>query len=242
MDILLPEPFPPFLGPLEPGAVTNLYGEPGSGKTNLCLLATLACIQQGGTVTYLDTEGGFSFARLEQLFPGYKSLLPKINLLQPKDFADQGRMIRALQGTDLVVVDSLSALYRLEFTDNEPRSGEGEARQPANGERRVRSPSVMEANRELSRQLSLLSALARARSIPVLVTSHAFRQWDSGKMEVVGGDAIRYWSKTLLFLEKTSKPGERKATIIKHRSRPEGEATKFLLTQDGIAPAGFRLF
>ena len=225
-EILLPDPFPALMQEIEAGAVPNLFGEPGSGKTNLCLLAALHCIRNGGAVTFIDTEGGFSFKRLEQLYPQYKLILGKIDLREPKTFQEQGKLIRSLEGTDFVIVDSLSALYRVEYAEHEP----------------VSKPHILEANKELSRQLSLLSAHARRHSIPVLVTSHAFRNWDTGRMEMVGGDAVRYWSKTILFLEKTGKQGERRATLVKHRSLPEGESAKFLIVQDGIRPAGFRLF
>jgi DNA repair protein RadB len=228
--ITLPPPLDSLMGKIETKAITNFCGGPGTGKTNLCLLAALKCASSGGTVTYLDTEGGFSFERLSQLQPNYKLLLSKINLLEPKDFTEQGRMIRELQGTDLVVVDSLSALYRLEYAD----SGQQKSREV--------NVQIMEANRELSRQLSILSNFARKNDIPVIVTSHTFRKWDTGSDEIVGGDSAKYWSKAIIFLEKTGKAGERRAVLVKHRSLPEKREAKFLIVQDGIKPSGFKLF
>ncbi|MBI4020662.1 MAG: DNA repair and recombination protein RadB [Candidatus Aenigmarchaeota archaeon] len=233
-QVFFPDPFPTFMREIEAGAVTNLFGEPGAGKTNLCLLAMLHCVESGGTVTYIDTEGGFSFDRLEQLKPDYRGLLPRINLLEPKDFREQGTILRELKKTDLVVVDSLSSLYRLEFS--------GDAKPSPDNHHRFASNGVLEANRELSKQLSVLSLFARQHKVPVLVTNHTFRHWDTGNPEMVGGDAVRYWSKTVILLEKTGRQGERKATIIKHRSLPEGGSVKFVITQDGIKPGGFKLF
>lgn len=228
--VKLPVPMDSIIKGLEPKTVTNIFGGPGTGKTNLCLLAMIDCINNGGEVTYIDSEGGFSFERLSQIMPNYKIILSKINLLEPKDFREQGEMIRSLQGTNLVIVDSLSALYRLEYA---------EADQKKNKE--VNS-QIMESNRELSRQLSILSNFARKNSIPVLVTSHTFKNWDSGKNEIVGGDAVKYWSKSIVFIESTSKTGERKATIMKHRSEPEGKNVKFVIDATGIKPSGFKLF
>ena len=229
--VVLPAPMDSLLRELEQGAITNFFGAPGTGKTNLCILAALHCINQnGGTVTYLDTEGGFSFSRLAQLMPNYKLILKKINLLEPKDFKEQGELIRKLAGTDLVIVDSLSALYRLEYADSNQK------------ERREVNANIIEANRELSKQLSVLSNLARQDGIPVIVTSHTFRSWDTGRDEVVGGDSVKYWSKAIVFLESTGRSGERRATVVKHRSMAEGKSVKFVIEHSGIKPAGFKLF
>lgn len=229
-SIMLPAPFDALLTHLESKAITTFFGAPGSGKTNICLLAALNCVKRGGRVTYIDTEGGFSFERLAQLMPAYKIILQKINLLLPKDFTEQGKIIRGLLDCNLIIVDSLCALYRLEYADAEQKKS------------RELNVHIMEANRELSKQLSILSNKARELGIPVLATSHTFKVWDTGRDEIVGGDAVKYWSKAIIFLEKTGKSGERKATVIKHRSLPEGKETKFVIVEDGIKPSGFRLF
>jgi len=229
--ITLPAPFDSLLREIESKAITNFFGGPGAGKTNLCLLAALNCIDSnGGTVTYIDTEGGFSFERLAQLFPTYKLVLNRINLLEPKSFQEQGEMIRNLAKTDLLIVDSVSALYRLEYADSEQKK------------QREVNAHIMEANRELSKQLSILSTFARKNDIPVIVTSHTFKNWETGRDEIVGGDTVKYWSKGIVFLEKTGRSGERKAVLVKHRSQPEGKEVKFVIVQEGIKPSGFKLF
>jgi len=227
--ITLPHPLDTLLR-IEPKTITHLYGGPGVGKTNICLLAAMKCLSNGGTVTYIDSEGGLSFERLSQIMPNYKLFLRKINLLEPKNFSEQGKIIRELKGSDLVIVDSLSALYRLKYAEaNQKKSKEVNA-------------SILEANRELSKQLSILSNHARENGIPVIVTSHTFKNWETGESEIVGGETVKYWSKGILFIEKTGRSGERKAILKKHRSRPEGISTKFIITQDGIKAAGFKLF
>ena len=44
-------------GGLERNTVTEIYGEAGSGKTNLCLQASRECVNAGEKVAYIDTEG-----------------------------------------------------------------------------------------------------------------------------------------------------------------------------------------
>ena len=224
--IPLPEPLNSIIARLEPKTVTNFYGGPGTGKTNLCLMAAIECIKSGGCVTYIDTEGGFSKERLCQLTKEPDQCLQKITLLEPKTFEEQGKVIRALEKekhkADLIILDSAVALYRLEYAD--PKA------------------ETLEAHRELSKQISILSTLSRDKNIPVIITAHTFQNWDTGQNEVVGGDMIKYWSKAIVYLERTNKTSERKATIVKHRWVPEGGTVKFVIVEDGIKPSGFRIF
>jgi DNA repair protein RadB len=222
--IPLPEPLASILNRLESRSITNFYGGPGTGKTNLCLLAALECIRKGGTVIYIDTEGGFSAQRLGQLTRNPEQALQKITLIEPKNFEEQGKVIRSLesQKPNLIILDSAVALYRLEYAD--PKA------------------ETLEAHRELSRQISILSNLSRYKDIPIIITAHTFHNWDTDTHEIVGGDMMKYWSKAIVYLERTNKTSERKATVMKHRWMPEGGTVKFLIVDDGIKPSGFRIF
>ena len=53
-------------GGLERRAITQIYGEPASGKSTLCLMAAVASLQAGNSVVYIDTEG-FSVERFSQV-------------------------------------------------------------------------------------------------------------------------------------------------------------------------------
>ncbi|ELY95760.1 DNA repair and recombination protein RadB [Natrialba hulunbeirensis JCM 10989] len=53
-------------GGFERGTVTQLYGPPAAGKTNLALSAAVETAANGGTVVYIDTEG-VSVDRFDQL-------------------------------------------------------------------------------------------------------------------------------------------------------------------------------
>ena len=44
-------------GGFEPGAITQFFGEPASGKSSACILAAVACLTSGKSVVFIDTEG-----------------------------------------------------------------------------------------------------------------------------------------------------------------------------------------
>ena len=223
--LYLPEPMHSLLGGIDHGALTNFYGAPGTGKTNLCLMLSIECIKNGGKVIYVDTEGGFSPERVAQLTPEAENALRNISIVEPKDFKEQGDIIRNLHKmeADLIIVDSAAALYRLEYADPDKEA--------------------LEASRELGKQMAVLSSIAREKKIPVIITSHTYKDWETERNEIVGGDSLKYWSKVMVFLERTGKMAERSATITKHRWMPEGKTVKFVITEDGIKPSGgFKLF
>lgn len=221
MNITLPEPINTLIGELEEKTITNLYGTPGSGKTCVCLLALANCIRNGGRVIFVDTESGFSMKRLKQIASDID--LTKLEILEASDFAGQGNIIRSLHNkeADLIIVDSFVSLYRLEYAD--PKI------------------ETIEANRELSKQMSVLAKIAKEKNISVMVTAHTFKNWETGEDEVVGGNLLKYWSKVILFFERTGRTSERKVTIAKHRSLQEGKSVKLDLVEAGIQPAGFKL-
>ncbi|MFH0889819.1 MAG: DNA repair and recombination protein RadB [Candidatus Aenigmatarchaeota archaeon] len=207
-------------GGIEAGALTNFCGPPGSGKTNVCMLAVVSAVESGKKVIYIDTEGGFSFERFKQL-AGDKTdnILDKIIFLEPKSLKEQEEMIRkcrniaSKEDIGLVVLDSSVALYRLEYAETD---------------------DVMKANKQLGIHLSMLSGMARDLKIPVVITTHVFKKNDSEILDVIGGDAIKYWCKSIILIDKTRETSVRSATIVKHRSITEGKSVNFLLTETGI--------
>ena len=103
--------------------------------------------------------------------------------------------------------------------------------------------------KELAKQLNLqhfsigdiMRKMAKEKNISVMVTAHTFKNWETGEDEVVGGNLLKYWSKVILFFERTGRTSERKVTIAKHRSLQEGKSVKLDLVEAGIQPAGFKL-
>jgi len=96
--------------------ITTLYGGPGSGKTNFCLLATVSQAKKGNKVIFIDTEGGFSSERVKQILgkdsEKFRDILKNILLLKPTNFSEQKKAFEELQKhlkkqVSLIVVDKL---------------------------------------------------------------------------------------------------------------------------------------
>lgn len=202
-------------GGLEKGIVNNVYGESGSGKTNLCVQVAAEVAENGGKVAYVDTEAGFSPERFLQM--SNEEALENILIRSPTTFEEQEQAIESLEETveeedvELVVVDSAVSLYRL----------------------KVNGDNASEINNQLSGQLSKLTKIAREHNIPVLITNQVYTSFDEGNMEIVGKDVPKYWSKCLLKLSEKGK-NKRQMEIAKHRSLPEGKKIQFNITDNGL--------
>jgi DNA repair protein RadB len=205
-------------GGLERRTVTQIYGEPASGKSTLCLMAAVATLRAGGSVIYIDTEG-FSVERFTQVAGGHAAeFADRLYLFEPLDFAQQGTMLADAEGllrkrdgapVDLVVMDSATALYRTELDLGR------------------------EALRRLSHHMIKLLGLAKKYDIPALITNQIYMDVERDRVAGLGGTALEHLSKAIIRLEKKD-GGVRRAMLRKHRSRPEGLTFDFVITEDGI--------
>ncbi|MBI2971057.1 MAG: DNA repair and recombination protein RadB [Candidatus Aenigmarchaeota archaeon] len=200
-------------GGIERDAVTNIYGPAGSGKTNIALCAALRCARDRRKVLYIDTEGSFSLERFRQL-GGDDDLLGRIIFIEPHAWTEQHDKLLGIEDIvdkeqiDLIIVDSLVALYRLEL-DKENFSA---------------------INKQLATQYSVLSRITRKHKIPVIVTNHVYSLGDE-RIELTSRTIAKYWSKALIELRKLEKPNHRVAIVRKHRSVPEGKTIEFEIAE-----------
>ncbi len=204
-------------GGLERRTVTQIYGEPASGKSTLCLMAAVASLREGNAVVYIDTEG-FSVERFTQVAGGHAAeFADRLYLFEPIDLAQQGAMLADAEGllrkkdgtpVDLIVMDSATALYRTELDLGR------------------------EALRRLSHHMIKLLGLAKKYDIPVLITNQIYMDVERDRVAGLGGTALEHLSKAIVRLEK--KDSVRRAMLRKHRSRPEGLSFDFVITEDGI--------
>lgn len=200
-------------GGIQKKMLTQVYGPAGSGKTNIALQALVNAVKAGKKTVFIDTEGSFSNQRLEQIAgKDHKHVLENTILHEVTSFEEQDKAVRGIKKADFIIVDSISALYRLERGDD----------------------NVKDLNRSLGRQMNYLLQHARKNDIPVLVTNQVYSDFDSGNVEPVGGDTVKYDSKVIIELQKNGDFGARKAILRKHLFKKEGEESEFLIVGAGV--------
>lgn len=216
MRISFCKPFDNLMnGGLESGCITNFYGPPGTAKTQIAMQAAISIANMGKKILFIDTEGGFSVERLQQMTKD--NILNNIMIMEPKEWSDQKDVIKRLEellakeDVGLIIVDSIIALWRLSITEE----------------------NASEINRELATQLSILSNIARKFDVPVLITNQVYSDIETGETQMSCKTIMKWWSKNIIELESLG-PGSRKATIRKARSLPEEESVEFKITQSGL--------
>ena len=203
-------------GGLEAKTITQIYGEPASGKSTFALIASVSCLRAGRSVVFIDTEG-FSADRFRQIAgPDTEKIADRLFLFEPVDFEHQAAMITEAekvikaQAPGLLVVDSVTALYRTDLDKGR------------------------DAMQALARQLIHLLGYARKYNVPVILTNQVYMDPVRNTFLGLGGTALEHLSKVIVRLEKTDGPGRRRARLVKHRSRPEGAAFDFEIVEEGI--------
>ncbi len=202
-------------GGLERGVITEIYGEGGTGKTNLCMCMAANVIRQGFKVVYVDTEG-LPMHRMAQI--AGRDMLKDLIVYRPTDWEEQNsavdevsRLLERRGDIPLLIVDSLTNFYRLEFGE--------------------------EAVRDLGRQLLKLQKIARNLNIAVVVTNQVYTDTHEGRIKPIGGHMLQHVAKVILAVERLG--DIRVARVEKHRSSMDGAKAYFLITDAGVEAAPY---
>lgn len=248
-------------GGLERDAITLVFGEGGSGKTNLALQCAREAARLGLRTAYVDTEG-VSAIRMDQVFgvprAGAKPtpvapedaewereredelgdvqapplLQPSLAQATDRDLRDhvlfftpysieeQERLVQnatRVPHLGLVVVDSINMHYRLAIDG--------------------RDGAESDAARSLYKQLHHLTGFSRQHNVPVLVTGQVYGGEDT--TQPFARRVMEHLVKGLVRFEKRndgtgSSHGLRRATVIKHRSIPDGRSGDFRIVATGL--------
>lgn len=219
-------------GGYEKDVISMIAGPPGCGKTNLSILVACSQAKQDNKVIFVDTEGGFSVERVKQIVgENYEKILENIFLFEPTNFEEQKKCFEKLlnkirQGhVDLIVIDGMAMLYRLEL---------GDAVESKEDEK------IKKINRDVAKQMRILAEISRKQKIPIVITNQVYSGFVSeddwkkgikGETNIVGGDLFKYWSKCIIELKQDG--SRRKAVLLKHRSLPKKELS-FEIKNEGI--------
>ncbi len=209
-------------GGFEKGTITQIFGPPTSGKSNLTLTLAVNVARTNKKVIYIDTEGGISIDRIKQIAGSdFSNVANNIIVFEPTSFQEQNDKLRSIdvwlrrnhEDVELIVLDSAVALYRVDD---------------------MKSSKL---NKELGKQMGLLSKIARQYDVAVIVTNQIYSAIDeegNSDIKAVGGTILQYWSKVIIQLERGDEINQRVATLKRHRSMPEGKQAVFTITSRGI--------
>lgn len=215
-------------GGFERGTVTQVYGQPAAGKTNLALAAATLTAAEGGTVVYIDTEG-LSIDRFEQMAvartdgdasdESVSDLASRVIIKEALDFEEQEQAVQdtaeLAERADLVVLDSATGFYRL-LRGEDTEGGE--------------------ALRRVARQVTHLLSLARKHDLAVVLTNQVYTDPDRDRIRPLGGHTLEHWTGTVIRIDRF-RGGIRRATLEKHRSKAAGETVQFKITEAGLEAA-----
>nr|WP_303651900.1 DNA repair and recombination protein RadB [Halovenus rubra] len=200
-------------------AVTQVYGSPAAGKTNVILSAAVQTAANGNTALLIDTEG-LSIDRLEQIAAAHpdaevEDVASRIIISEVYDFEEQREAVEDVSEfasqVSFVAVDSATGFYRLQRTEQEDG----------------------EALRDVARQVTHLLSLARKHEFAVGVTNQVYTDPETDKSSALGGHTLNHWSAVVLRLDRF-RGGNRRATLEKHDSKAAGNTSKFQITEGGL--------
>ncbi len=219
-------------GGVETQAITEFFGEFGSGKSQLChQLAVNVQLppERGGlgaNALYIDTENTFRIERITSMAK-HLGLDPdevseriiyaeaytsdhQILLLEKADKVIKENNIR------LIIIDSLTAHFRSEYLGRQV---------------------LAERQQKLNKHLHKLIRLARAFNAAAVVTNQVMARPDEffahSAVSPVGGHIVGHTSHTRILIRKSAGKNVRIARLVSSPHLPEGEAV-FKITENGV--------
>lgn len=182
------------------GEVTLIYGEASTGKTTAVIQAATSAARMGLKVLYVDSDHSFTEQRFHQIAGSRSQVASElIMLFLPETFAEQRALVESFENyvtpsLGLVIVDSMSSLYRAAFS---------------------RAESIFTLNRDLSRQLAYLSELSASNEIACIITSqvHAKLTPPTGDIEPVARRALFHFPKAILRIRSTPRQSVREFSL-----------------------------
>ena len=220
-------------GGIETQAVTEVAGEYGSGKTQLCYTLCVTAnmpLKKGGlsgNVMFIDTENTFRPERIHQIaenrgIDASEEILKKIFVCKIYNSGHLELIIQNLgksiqeYAAKLVIVDSVISLHRAEFT------GRG---------------TLAERQQRLNIMLHKLVRLAEVYNIAVVITNQVQSQPDNflggtgDPFKVTGGNIMGHASTYRILLRKA---GRDRIAIMLDSPYHAYDQTRFTINEGGV--------
>lgn len=222
-------------GGVETGAVTEAYGQYGSGKSQLAHTLAVRCQLPvgeggaGGVAVFIDSEGTFRPERIVQIANGLK--------LDPKEILKGIKVARAFNSdhqmlladklddliknkgvnVKLVIVDSLTSHFRAEFV------GRG---------------TLADRQQKINKHMHALMKVADQHNVAIYVTNQVMSKPDTffgDPTEAIGGHIVAHNSTYRMYLRR-GKKGTRVAKMVDAPNLAESEAV-FMVDESGVRDA-----
>lgn len=218
-------------GGIETRTMTELFGEFGSGKTQICHQLSVNVQlppEKGGLsgkAVYIDTEGTFRWERIEAMAKAL-GLDPDVvmdNILYMRAINTDHQiaigdelqdLISKNPSIKLVIVDSVTSHFRAEYTGRE---------------------NLAVRQQKLNKHLHQLTRLAEVYDLAIVVTNQVMARPDMfyGDPTVAVGGHTLYHVPGIRVQVKKSRGNKRIARIVDAPHLPEGEVV-FAITEEGI--------
>jgi DNA repair protein RadA len=215
-------------GGFETCAITEAFGEFGSGKTQIAHILAVNTIKMDpeNIVVFIDTENTFRPERIIDLCKGAEIEPDEVlkNIKVARAYNSDHQMLLAEKVEDLiknqglkvklVIVDSLTAHFRAEFI------GRG---------------TLAERQQKLNKHMHTLLKLADMYNLAVYLTNQVMAKPDiffGDPTQAIGGHIVAHASTFRIYLRK-GKKGSRVAKLIDSPNLPEGEAA-FMVETPGL--------
>jgi DNA repair protein RadA len=227
---LLVTKFPTFCAPFdrlmeggfETRAITECFGQYGSGKTQIghLLAVNVQKLDPTAAVVYIDTESTFRPERIVQFAKGLglepEAVLKNIKVARAYNSDHQMLLAEKIEeliknglNVKLIVVDSLTAHFRAEFV------GRG---------------TLADRQQKLNKHMHVLSKLADLYNLCVYVTNQVMAKPDTffgDPTEAIGGNIVGHNSTFRIYLRK-GKKGSRVAKLVDAPNIADGECAFFV--------------
>ena len=203
-------------GGIPNGIIVDIFGENGTGKTQLLLQLSINSIKNGGNVLFLDTTGGFRPERILEIQKKSNldiNLLDKITVSRITNTSEQINILKTLEENNfsLIVIDNVTDLFSYEYKNNS---------------------SIFEKNSLFMKYMRELSVYAITHKVPIVVTN-MIRNMDDKEVEHMAS-AIDLFTHIKIHLFKNSSlfTGEIYSSFKK-------ECFSYTITTSGLSSENF---
>jgi len=217
-------------GGLETGAITEVYGEFGSGKTQLCHTASVIVQlnrNQGGLdggALYIDTENTFRPERIETISRARRQNPSQTldNIIVARAYSSshqelilsESRRIIEAQNIKLLILDSAISLYRSEY---------------------LGLSALSLRQQRMNKLVHSIMRIAQTHQIAVLLANQVQSSPETGfgntSFKAAGGNIFAHSSTYRIFLRKSNR--NRIARMVDSPNHPESEIV-FSIDESGI--------